>query len=38
MLSGLAEREDESVFQSLKAGLQFTLREGDDWMKFWVPT
>ena len=34
----LFERGDESVFQSLKAGLQFVLREGKDWMKFWVPT
>jgi hypothetical protein len=34
----LFEREDESVFQSLKTGLQFTLREGRNWMKFWVPT
>ncbi len=31
-------RGDESVFQSLKAGLQFVLREGEDWMKFWIPT
>jgi len=34
----LFEHEDESVFQSLKAGVQFALREGGDWMKFWVPT
>jgi hypothetical protein len=33
----LFEQEDRSVFQSLTAGLQFALREGRDWMKFWVP-
>ncbi len=35
---GLVERMDVPVFQSLKAGVQFSLREGRDWMKFWVPT
>lgn len=35
---GLFESEDEPVFQSLKTGLQFALREGRNWMKFWVPT
>lgn len=34
---GLVEKADLPVFQSLKAGVQFTLREGRDWMKFWVP-
>jgi hypothetical protein len=34
---GLFEEEDESVFQSLMAGVQFALREGRDWLKFWVP-
>lgn len=34
----LVDVEYESVFQSLKAGLQFALREGVNWMKFWVPT
>jgi len=34
----LFERDSESVFRSLQAGLQFSLREGRDWMKFWVPT
>jgi hypothetical protein len=34
---GLAEKDDETVFQSLQTGLQFALREGQDWMKFWVP-
>ena len=35
---GLVEKSDEAVFQSLKAGVQFALREGQGWMKFWVPT
>ena len=35
---GLFDGEDGPVFQSLKAGLQFALREGREWMKFWVPT
>lgn len=35
---GLVEKADLPVFQSLKAGVQFALREGRDWMKFWVPT
>jgi len=34
----LFKGDDESVFQSLKAGLQFALREGQNWMKFWIPT
>jgi hypothetical protein len=34
----LFAQEDESVFQSLKAGLQFALREDRDWLKFWIPT
>jgi hypothetical protein len=33
----LFEGGDESVFQSLKAGLQFALREGQDWLRFWIP-
>ena len=33
----LAEKDDETVFQSLQTGLQFTLREEQEWMKFWVP-
>ena len=37
-IPGLVEKGDLSVFRSLKAGVQFTLREGSDWMKFWVPT
>ena len=37
-ISGLIEREDEPFFQSLKAGTQFALREGGDWMKFWIPS
>jgi len=28
---------DGQVFQSLKAGLQFTLREGNNWTRFWIP-
>ena len=35
---GLITKADESIFQSLKTGVQFTLWEGQDWMKFWVPT
>ena len=35
---GLFERKDEPMFQSLKTGMQFALREGQHWMKFWVPT
>jgi hypothetical protein len=26
-----------STLQHLQAGLQFALREGDDWLKFWIP-
>lgn len=36
-IPGLVENVDLPVFQSLKAGVQFSLREGRDWMKFWVP-
>ena len=35
---GLFEKADAPVFQSLKAGVQFALREGQNWMKFWIPT
>jgi hypothetical protein len=33
----LFEKDDESIFRSLKAGVQFALREGRNWLKFWVP-
>ncbi len=33
----LGETDTPSLFQSLKAGMEFTLREGDDWLKFWIP-
>ncbi|MFZ5910837.1 MAG: hypothetical protein ACOYYU_12555 [Chloroflexota bacterium] len=26
-----------SALRNLQAGLQFALREGDDWLKFWIP-
>ena len=26
-----------STLQHIQAGLQFALREGDDWLKFWIP-
>ena len=26
-----------TTFQGLQAGLQFALREGDGWLKFWIP-
>lgn len=26
-----------STFRHIQAGLQFALREGDDWLKFWIP-
>ena len=32
-LSGLAG----ASMKGLQAGLQFALREGDDWLKFWIP-
>lgn len=36
--ASLVEKEDESIFRSLKAGTQFAMREERIWMKFWVPT
>ncbi|GAB4505606.1 MAG: hypothetical protein Fur0043_26030 [Anaerolineales bacterium] len=32
------ETEASTLFQSLKAGVQFALREGEGWLKFWIPT
>ncbi|MFZ5821909.1 MAG: hypothetical protein ACOYYJ_18620 [Chloroflexota bacterium] len=31
------EEGNLSLFQSLKPGLQFAMREGDGWLKFWIP-
>jgi len=31
------EEGNQSLFQSLKPGLQFAMREGDGWLKFWIP-
>jgi hypothetical protein len=35
--AGLVEAGSPSPFQSLNPGLQFSLREGDAWLKFWIP-
>lgn len=32
------ETDAAALFRSLKAGSQFALREGEDWLKFWIPT
>ncbi len=34
----LGETDDPSLFPSLKAGVQFAFREGDGWLKFWIPS
>lgn len=34
----LAAVDDPSIFDILQGGLQFALREGDAWIKFWIPT
>lgn len=34
----LAVKNNEAMFRSLKPGLQFAIREGDRWMRFWIPT
>ncbi len=32
-LTGIAR----ATLKHLQAGLQFALREGDEWLKFWIP-
>lgn len=32
------EAEASALFSSLRAGVQFVLREGDGWLKFWIPS
>lgn len=33
----LMSREDAILFQTLQSGLQFVLKEDNDWLRFWIP-